>query len=138
YITQMTQQIAQLEVNRQTIIANNPRRGSEVWYKGQLNAIDDQIGALRSKLEVEVEKYKDSRLGSVSNTNDEGKTGTAALGALRRQILDDAITLQTLQARLSAIADKRGEIQAKLSQVPTQELAMQRLERDKGALEKIY
>jgi len=138
YITQMTQQIAQLEVNRQTIIANNPRRGSEVWYKGQLNAIDDQIGALRSKLEVEVEKYKDSRLGSVSNTNDEGKTGTAALGALRRQIFDDEITLQTLQARLSAIADKRGEIQAKLSQVPTQELAMQRLERDKGALEKIY
>lgn len=137
YISQMTYQIAQLEVNRQTIIANDPLRGNEAWYKNQLQSMDNQINSLRAKLEVEVEKYKDSRLGAASQSED-GKTGTAALGALRGQIFDDEITLQSLQARLGAITSSRGDIQSKLSQVPTQELAMQRLERDKAALEKIY
>ncbi len=138
YITAMTQQIAQLEVQRQVIIANNPRRASEVWYNQQLKALDDRIGSLRNKLETEVEKYKNSNLGAMSNTNDEGKTGTAALGFLRRQIFDDEILLQTLQARLGAIGAKKGEIAAKLTNVPSQELVMQRLERDRFALEKIY
>lgn len=138
YITAMTQQIATLEVNRQIIIANNPVRANDNWYQTKLKSMDDQIAGLRAKLETEVEKFKNSRIGAVANTDDEGKTGTTALGILRRQIFDDEIVLQSLRARLTAIRSNQGEIATKLTQVPSQELAMQRLERDRFALEKIY
>lgn len=136
YITQMQEEIAQLEVQRQIITASNPVRASEVWYQNKLKGLDDKISSLRSKLESAVSTYKNSALGAYSN--EEGKQTTAAIGSLRRQIFEDEIMLQTLKARIAAVSTNKADIQSKLALVPSQELSMQRLERDKTALEKIY
>lgn len=134
YIGQMQSEIVDLEVQRQLIASSNQVRASEQWYQAKLKAIDDKIAALRSQVEREVAKYKTSG----STAGDDGRSSLGALGALRKQILDDEIALQSLKARQGAIAQQRSDIAAKKSQVPSQDMDMERLERDKMATEKVY
>jgi tyrosine-protein kinase Etk/Wzc len=137
YIEQMQKELTELEVDRRLITATDQKRASEQWYQDQLRKRDEKINTLREKFTAEVAKYKSNILASTNSKGDKVGT-TTALASLRQQIFDDEIQLQALQAKLAAINAKRGEIHGKMAQVPTQALDMERLERDKSALEKIY
>lgn len=138
YIPQMQAQIANLDVQRQLIIASNPPRASEVWYQGMLKSYDVQLAELRKNLDAEVSKVKNSRLGAIQSTDGAGAGPTGALNSLRQKIFEDEINLQALKAQLAAIDQARGEIDARLASIPEQSLGMERITREKEGLEKIY
>lgn len=136
YIPQMLSQIAGLEVERQLIIATNPPRASEVWYQGMLKSYDIRIAELKKRLDVEVLKVKNSRLGAIQSSESSGPTG--ALNSLRQKVFEDGINLQALKAQLAAIDQARGEIDQRLANIPEQNLGIERIKREKEGLEKIY
>ncbi len=138
YAEGMQQQIAQLEVERNLVESKNQVRASDQYYNAKLKELDDQIASLRNRLRTEIDKRKNSYLGAAAGGDNNGSPSINGLNALRKQIFDDEITLQTLRARMAAVSSKQREIGAKMTQVPSQELDLERLERDKAATEKVY
>ncbi len=132
----MQAQIANLSVQRQMVITSNPPRASEVWYQNMLKSLESQIADLKAKLDVEVSKAKNSRLGAVQATG--GSDPTGALNTLRQKIFEEEINLQALRAQLAAINQARSEIEQRLASIPEQSLGMERIKREKEGLEKIY
>ncbi len=139
YISQMQQKIAELEVQKQIAETQDPVRKSEVWYQNNLKELDRQIDNLRRKLEPEVNKIKNSAFSEMPSTaKGDGEMRTTPLNRLKQQIFEDEIKLQALKAQYSALNAARAEVDRRIAIVPNQEMEMERLQREKTGLEKIY
>lgn len=126
---------ASLDTKRKLFLASQSAYASEQWRNAEIAKLDREITNLEGRIREETERYKNSMAGIASRG--EG-VSTAALQGLRGKIIDDEIELAAERAKLSELNSALGEVKGKMSQVPGQEMAMERLERDKKTLEELY
>lgn len=134
YIRILQEQLAQLEVNRDVAIAQNPGIADKNAYNKQLTDIDNQIASLRSQLQKRTDEFMGSLLPGA-------QTGTETAGYLRQVIqrsIEAKMDLQTLQAKKNALDNVISSHEAKFGLLPGKNTRFARLQRVKMSCERLY
>jgi len=137
YIETLQQQIAQLEVQRDLILASKPIVASSVYFQTQMQQLEAQLAELKEKLRQRTEELKRSKLGALPLAP-EGGGPTAALQNLRQKVFELSVQLRAEEARLAAIEQARRKAEGEFQQLPAQIIALARLRRTTGSLEKLH
>ncbi|MDW7997617.1 MAG: GNVR domain-containing protein, partial [Bacteroidota bacterium] len=137
YIETLQQQIAQLEVQRDLIVASKPVIASSVYFQTQMDQLESQLAELKEKLRQRTEELKRSKLGALP-APPEGGGPTAALQNLRQKVFELSVQLQAEEARLSAIEQARRKAEEEFQRLPAQTIELARLRRTTGSLEKLH
>ncbi|MEN3027596.1 MAG: polysaccharide biosynthesis tyrosine autokinase [Chlorobiota bacterium] len=137
YIETLQQQIAQLEVQRDLIVASKPLVASPVYFQTQMQQLEEQLAELKEKLRQRTEELKRSKLGTLP-ASPEGGGPTAALQHLRQKVFELSVQLQAEEARLKATEQARQRAEAEFRQLPAQSIELARLRRITGGLEKLH
>lgn len=137
YIEALQQQIAQLEVQRDLILASKPIVASSVYFQTQMQQVEAQLAELKEKLRQRTEELKRSKLGSLPPPP-EGGGPTAALQNLRQKVFELSVQLQAEEARLTAIEQARRKAEEEFQRLPAQTIELARLRRTTGSLEKLH
>jgi tyrosine-protein kinase Etk/Wzc len=137
YIETLQQQIAQLEVQRDLILASKPIVASSVYFQTQMQQLEAQLAELKEKLRQRTEELKRSKLGTLPPAP-EGGGPTAALQNLRQKVFELSVQLRAEEARLAAIEQARRRAEEEFQQLPAQLIALARLRRTTGSLEKLH
>jgi len=137
YIETLQQQIAQLEVQRDLIIASKPVVASPVYFQTQMEQVEAQLTELKEKLRQRTEELKRSKLGALPPPP-EGGGPTAALQNLRQKVFELSVQLQAEEARLAAIESARKRADEEFQRLPAQIIELARLRRTTGSLEKLH
>lgn len=138
YATKLQEQIADLTVRKNLMNSKEFKGASTLGYENTMRQVEQQLALLKKELDSVVTKLKNSKVSAAINPGRDGAMPTMAVSGLKRQIFEDEIALQALKAQFAAINSAKGEIEHKISLVPSQELDVQRLQREKTALDKIY
>lgn len=134
-IQSLVQQKASLVTQRELIRAGSNTYASRQWYEEQVRKLDDAIASLTARIQAETERYKRSQSGLIASVDGVGGT---ALTQLRLKIIDDDIELESLKARHAEITNTLGEVRARMSSIPRNEMDMRGLERNNKTLEALY
>jgi tyrosine-protein kinase Etk/Wzc len=137
YIETLQQQIAQLEVQRDLILASKPVVASSVYFQTQMEQLEAQLKELKEKLRQRTEELKRSKLGELP-IPPEGGGPTAALQNLRQKVFEASVQLQAEEARLAAIEQARRKAEAEFQRLPAQMIELARLRRTTASLEKLH
>ncbi len=141
-VDQLKRQMAALQVEQQQIYARNPDSRNTA-PRGRLLEIEEEVAQLRSQLEDRARNLVDQALttGIIDAGGADG-SGTASMftgiQALQSQITAKHTLVDGLEARLN-IANRQLEgYKARLAQIPTNALILQRLQRSQQAQEQLY
>lgn len=137
YIETLQKQIAQLEVQRDLILASKPVVASSVYFQTQMQQLEAQLAELKEKLRQRTEELKRSKLGALPPAP-EGSGPTAALQHLRQKVFELSVQLRAEDARLAAIEQARRKAEEEFQKLPAQIIALARLRRTTGSLEKLH
>ena len=137
YIETLQQQIAQLEVQRDLILASKPVVASSVYFHTQMQQLEAQLNELKEKLRQRTEELKRSKLGALP-IPPEGSGPTAALQNLRQKVFELSVQLRAEEARLAAIENARRKAEEEFQRLPAQIITLARLRRTTGSLEKLH
>jgi len=138
YATKLQEQIAERTIRKNLMNSKEFKGASTLGYENMMRKEDQELAMLKHQLDSVVTKLKDSKVTAALNPSRDGDMPTMAVSSLKRQIFEDEIALQALKAQYGAIMAAKGEIERKIAMVPSQELDVQRLQREKTALDKIY
>jgi capsular exopolysaccharide synthesis family protein len=128
YISRLQQQIADLEIQRDRVIAQNPAVVGQEAYNDRLKEIDQQIGNLKATLGRRTQEFLQEL-----TPGDEG-----FLRSLKQRIIESNIELQGLRIQKNAIEVQLGDIEQQFNQLPHVNMEFARLERAKLSNEKLY
>ena len=128
YIRRVQEQIADLQVQRDLAISQNPQAVGEQRYQNRLREIDDKLESLRATLQ----KRTDEFVGTLS-PGDEGY-----LRNLKQQIAQGQIEMQGLQIQKSATDRLLRQYENQFSRLPEVNMQYARLERAKQSNEQLY
>ncbi len=138
YSTQLQKTIAELKVKKELMEIEGFGGASPTMYRNTMKNLDEQLGILQSQLDSVVTRLKNSKVSAIAHGSRDDYMPTASLGNIKQAIFEDEINLQALKAQFMAIMAAKGTIERRISLVPSQELDVQRLQREKTALDKIY
>jgi tyrosine-protein kinase Etk/Wzc len=134
YIRLLQEQLANLEVQRDVTVAQNPSYASKDIYNEQLREIGDQIVELRRKLEERTAQFVETLLPSTQYGNDP----TGYLKQVKQKFLETQIEIQTIRAKRQALDDALKQYEQQFKSIPEKSVQFARLQRDKASLEKLY
>jgi capsular exopolysaccharide synthesis family protein len=138
YIRVMQAQLAQLEVQRDITVAQNPDFVGKEVYNTKLNEIDGQIQALKAKLKKRTDEFLINLLpGDNANSGTESNPASY-LKQVKQKMLEAQIELQSLQARKEALGTAVKEYDRQFENLPRKNMEFARLQREKGSTEKLY
>ncbi len=135
YIKLFQEQLAQLEVQRDVIIAQNPELSSDRAYSDKLKELENQIASLRLTLQERTKDYVATVLPSVGPSAD----GQASfVGTLKEKIIQNQIELSALRARLESLDRVIALYEGRFNELPAKSMDLARLQRARLSREKTY
>jgi tyrosine-protein kinase Etk/Wzc len=141
YIRLLQEQIAQLEVKKDVTVAQNPTIAGQTIYTDKMKEIDDQIVALRKKLQDRTNEYLKSLIPSfmpsgsgVARTNDP----SVYLGGLKAKVVELKIQQQAEVVKKKALDDVIKQYERSFEQIPQKSIEYARRERNRLSNEKLY
>ncbi len=132
YIRMIQEQMAELEVERDLTLTQNPNAQEDERYRRMIAEIDEQLEVLRSNLRRRTDEFMQSL-----------PTGTAAdpagfIKQLRQRILEHDIQLQGLEFKRTAINESLQRYERQFDQLPQVNMEYARLARSRTSNEKLY
>jgi len=134
YIKQMQEQLARLEVQRDMTVVQNPSSAGRDILNEKVKEIDQQIAALRLKLQ----KRTDDFLRTLNPGQGGGDDAASYLKQVKQKIIEAEIGVQSLLAKKRALNDAIAEYEKKFDKIPDKSLRLARLQRQRLSSEKLY
>ena len=128
YIRQIQQELANLQLQRDRLIVQNPEVVGQEQYQSRLRQLDDQMEHYRQMLERRTNEYVDGL-----SPGDEGY-----LRQLKQRIITEEIELQGLNIQKNAIDRSLRDFERQFDQLPQMTMQYARLERAKQSNEQLY
>jgi len=137
--------IADLELQVQQIHQQNPNLKSSPssdrneLVQLELTQLNDRIKDLRARASELSKQYVDEVLsiGGV-DPGKEGGAGFSFVAQKRRQMAETRIEISGLEAKLTTVAQRLGDYDAKLREIPGQAIQLARLRRAQKSAERLY
>ncbi len=136
YIHGLQEEIARLEVQRDVTVAQNPDYVGQDIYNQKLKEIDDQIGALKSKLKQRTDAFV-STLPAANATEAQGDPA-AYLKQLKQNIVQNEIEIQSLDSKKKALDAVIRQYNVQFEKIPKKSIQFARLQRTKLSNEKLF
>ena len=128
YIRMLQEQMAQIELERDRVIAHNPDAVDQEQYKNRLSEIENRLNSLRATLDRRTEEYMREL-----TPGDEGY-----LRQLKQRLLEGEIELQGLELRKQATQQSIDEFERQFDQLPRMGMEFARLQRAQQSAEQLY
>ncbi len=132
YIRMIQEQIAELEVERDLTLTQNPEARTDERYERMINDIDNQLGVLRDNLRRRTQDYM------LSITPGGRGEPAGFVQELKQRILEQEIQLQGLEFRRNAIDESLDRYEARLEQLPQVNMDYARMQRARSSAEQVY
>ncbi len=137
YIKLLQEQLAQLEVQRDVMIAqNDPAVLAQDLNRRRLKAIEDQISNLRLKLQARTSEVIQGFISGSPSSSQADVLGN--LRALSQQLLETRIQLDGLLSQQSTLDGIIANYERQFRALPTQSIELARLQRERVSSEKLY
>lgn len=136
YIRALQEQIAKLEVQRDVTVAQNPTIIGTQIYSEKLKEIDEQINALKTKLQRRTDEFIQTLPAGKTVGNQSDPAGF--LKQLKQNIVETEIEMQALQARKKALDDVIRQYNVQFERIPKKSMQFARLQRSKMSQEKLF
>jgi tyrosine-protein kinase Etk/Wzc len=137
YIRLLQEQLAQLEVQRDITVAQNPSLAKQGVNNERLREIDGQIADLRQRLRDRTQEYVANILPSGEQANLQ-QDPTGYLKQIKQKFLETQISIQTYQAKRDAMNEALRPYERRFASVPGKTIEFARLTREKSSLEQLY
>jgi len=137
YIRQLQDQVAQLEVQRDITVSQNPDFVGREVFNARLNEIEVQIQALKAKLKKRTDDFLANLLPGAESGS--GQNDPASyLRSIKQKMLQSQIELQSLKARKQALVQAIQDYNRQFEHLPRKNMDFARLQREKMSTEKLY
>jgi len=134
YIRQMQEQLARLEVQRDVTVVQNPSSVGREMLNERVKEIDQQIAALRLKLQ----KRTDDFLRTLTPAQGTAADAAGYLKSVKQKIIETAIEVQALQSKKAALNESIRDYESKFDRIPGKSVGLARLQRSRLSNEKLY
>ena len=143
YITLLQQQLAQLEVNRDVAISQNPMVADRQVYDQIIAKTDSQISDLKKKLKEKTTQLMSSQMMGMGSSGTSGGGGqnydpTGYYKELKLRILQQEISLGATEAQLKELNKVVGQYDGDFSRIPKQYIGLAKLDRTEKSREKLF
>ena len=128
YIRRVQEQIADLEIQRDLALSQNPHAVGEERFQREVSRIDGKLRELRNTLQA-----RSSEFISSLSTGDEG-----FLRQLKQRIAEGQIDLQGLRIQKNSTERLLAQYENQFNQLPEMNMQYARLERAKQSNEQLY
>ncbi|GEM_PF-6767951 len=128
YIQRIQEQIAELELQRDLTVTQNPQFMHDERYRNRLQGLEEQLSVLRNTLQNTTEEY----VRSLTPGDEE------FLQLLKQRIAEEQIELQGLRIQQAANLSLLQQYETQLENLPGVNLEFARLERAKQSAEQLY
>jgi tyrosine-protein kinase Etk/Wzc len=138
YIRRLQEELAQREVQRSVIIAQNPDVMGDRDFSDKIKGLDSQIAELKRDLRERTQSFLKALLpGDVTSA---GKEGSSAgfLGQAKQKIIEIQIELDGLAAKKAALLRVIAEYEKQFNQIPQKSIELARMQRARLSSEKLY
>jgi polysaccharide biosynthesis transport protein len=132
YIRMIQEQIAQLEVERDLTLSQNPGARTDERYTRMLADIDEQLQDLRENLRRRTDEFMQSIAPG------RGNDPAGYIRELRLQLLETDIQMQGLQYRKAAVDNSLGRYEHLFNRLPQVSMEYARLQRARTSSEQLY
>ncbi len=132
YIRMIQEQIAELEVERDLTLTQNPGAQDDQRYDRMLAEIDDQLNNLRENLRRRTDDFMQSMAPSA------GDDPAGYVKQLRQRLLETDIEMQGLRYRKAAIDESLERYESQFDRLPQVAMEYARLQRARTSSEKLY
>jgi capsular exopolysaccharide synthesis family protein len=137
YIRLLQDQIAKLEVQRDVTVAQNPQAVGQDLYRQKLSEIDEQISALRLKLQDRTSTYLETVIPGMKNPG-EANDPAGFLSQVKQKVIELQIELQELQSKKGALTEQIAQYESQFDKIPQKSIEFARLQRQQLSSEKLY
>jgi len=134
YIKQMQEQLARLEVQRDMTVVQNPGSAGRDILNEKVKEIDQQIAALRMKLQKRTDDFLRTLTPAQGGVDD----AAGYLKSVKQKIIEAEIGTQSLQAKKRALSEAISEYEKKFDRIPGKSLQLARLQRARLSNEKLF
>ncbi len=132
YIRMLQEQMAELEVQRDLTLSQNPEAIRSERYQHMLKEIEDQLELLRANLNKRTDEFMQSLTpGTTADPS-------GFIRQLRQRILEEEISLQGLQFRRAALTESLTRFERQFDRLPQVSMDYARLHRTRMSSEKTY
>ena len=132
YIRMIQEQMAELEVERDLTLTQNPGAKDDERYRRMIAEIDEQLNDLRQNLERRTEQY----MRSLSPGSETGPAGFVM--QLKQRIIENDIQRQGLELKADAIEESLEKYERQFNELPQVNLEYARLQRTRNSAEQMY
>jgi capsular exopolysaccharide synthesis family protein len=132
YIRMIQEQMAQLEVERDLTLTQNPGAHEDERYRRMLTDIDEQLEVLRQNLRRRTAEFMESMAPSM------GDDPAGYVKQLRQRLLEAEIELMGLEYRRTALNESIERYERQFSRLPRVVLEYAQLQRTRASNEKLY
>jgi capsular exopolysaccharide synthesis family protein len=137
YIKLLQDQLAQLEVQRDVMIAqNDPAVLAQEMNRKRLKNLEDQISSLRLKLQARTSEVIQGFMSGSPTSSQSDPVGN--LRSLSQQLLEARIQLEGLRSQENTLNGIIAEYERKFRALPKQSIDLARLQRERVSAEKLY
>ncbi len=137
YIKLLQEQLAQLEVQRDVMIAQNePAVLAQELNRRRLKTIEDQISALRLKLQARTSEVIQGLMSGSPSSNQSDPVGN--LRSLSQQLLETRVQLDGLRSQQSTLNGIIANYERQFRSLPQKNIELARLQRERVSSEKLY
>ena len=138
YIRRLQEELAQREVQRSVIIAQNPDVRGDKDFSDKIKGLDSQIAELKKNLQERIQNFLKVLLpGDVTSAGKEaGQAGF--LPQVKQKIIEIQIELDGLTAKKAALGGVIAEYERQFNQIPQKSIALAQMERARLSSEKLY
>jgi tyrosine-protein kinase Etk/Wzc len=134
YIKQMQEQMARLEVQRDMTVVQNPGSAGRDILNEKVKEIDQQLAALRMKLQ----KRTDDFLRTLTPSQGGSEDAAGYLKSVKQKIIESEIGVQSLLAKKRALSEAIAEYEKKFDRIPAKSVQLARLQRQRLSNEKLF
>jgi capsular exopolysaccharide synthesis family protein len=132
YIRMIQEQMAELQVERDLTLTQNPEAQQDERYRLMIKEIDEQLEVLRENLHRRTAEFMESLPPGTS------EDPTGFIKQLRQRILETDVQLQGLRFKRNAINESLARYEQQFEQLPQVSMDYARLQRARASNEKIY
>ncbi len=134
YIRQMQEQLARLEVQRDMTVVQNPSSAGRDILNEKVREVDQQIAALRMKLQKRTDDFLRTLTPSQGGVDD----AAGYLKSVKQRIIETEINVQSLLAKKRALNEAISDYERKFDRIPARSLQLARLQRQRLSNEKLF
>jgi capsular exopolysaccharide synthesis family protein len=132
YIRMIQEQMAQLEVERDLTLTQNPEARTDERYTRMLAEIEEQLGVLRENLRRRTDEFMQSIAPGM------GDDPAGYIRLLRQRLLETDIEMQGLRYRKAAVEESLERFERLFNRLPRVTMEYARLQRARTSSEQLY